>query len=424
MNAMKKRFYFMAARYFAFWARIVLDRWKPRIIIITGSSGKTTLLHLSEAQLGEQAVFSHHANSAIGISFHILGMPANVSSKPKWILYFCSAPFYIFRSVPNQKIYIVEADTDRPGEGAFISNFLKPEVTLWVSVSRTHVMNFDAQVRSGEFKTPEEAIAYDFGNYSAAATKLVLANGDQPDLVAELSRVSKEVLIEEFSLKDLKDYRLGRDATIFKFKDYDVKLPGLHPRQVAISVQMISALLKYLEIPERPYNLLTQPPGRSSVFRGKKNITIIDSTYNSGLGAIEAMLDLFEEYKASSKWVVISDILEQGSLEKDEHENLAHLLKGYKFDQIVLLGDRSKSFVLPILNDEAPHIKVVAFTSPKEVLDYLNKNLKGDEAVLFKGAKGLEGVVEQLLQNPSDASQLVRREQMWVKRRQAWGLPR
>ena len=38
----KKRFYFVAARYFRFFANFALKRWHPRIIAVTGSDGKTT----------------------------------------------------------------------------------------------------------------------------------------------------------------------------------------------------------------------------------------------------------------------------------------------------------------------------------------------------------------------------------------------
>ena len=40
----KKKFYFVAAKYFRFFANFSFKRWNPRIIAITGSAGKTTML--------------------------------------------------------------------------------------------------------------------------------------------------------------------------------------------------------------------------------------------------------------------------------------------------------------------------------------------------------------------------------------------
>ena len=74
---LKKKFYFVAAGYFKFFANISLKRWHPRIIIITGSAGKTTMLNLVESQLGDKAHYSHNANSAFGIAFDVLGQRGN-----------------------------------------------------------------------------------------------------------------------------------------------------------------------------------------------------------------------------------------------------------------------------------------------------------------------------------------------------------
>ena len=71
---LKKRFYFLVASYFRFFANISFRRWRPRVIAITGSVGKTTMLNLVECILKDRAHYSHDANSAYGIAFDILGM--------------------------------------------------------------------------------------------------------------------------------------------------------------------------------------------------------------------------------------------------------------------------------------------------------------------------------------------------------------
>ncbi len=417
--------YFLIASYFAFWARIVLLRWKPRIIVITGSTGKTTVLHLVEAQLGDKATYTHHANSSFGIPFHILGMKPNVDSKAQWPLSILKAPFYIFRKLPKQKLYVVEADCDRPNEGKFLSKLLRPEVTLWVSVFRTHSMNFDRLVATGAFSSHEKAIAYEFGYFAASTKKLVLASGDQPELVKQLSRVPKNSELKLAEKRNLKAYYFDRDKTIFEFKKSSVYLPGLHPKELGVSVQLVYELMNYLDLPrDEHYKQLQMPPGRSSVFAGKKNITIVDSTYNTGLGATSAIIALFGLYPAQKKWIVLGDILEQGSLEKAEHQKLADVILAQKnIDRVVLLGPRTQKNTLPKLQKHFGE-RVVSFESPKEVLDYLQENLQGKEALLFKGGRFLEGVIEQLLQNPDDARHLVRRSKTWTKRRQQWGLPK
>jgi hypothetical protein len=95
-----------------------------------------------------------------------------------------------------------------------------------------------------------------------------------------------------------------------------------------------------------------------------------------------------------------------------------------KFDKVVLLGRRTHQYTYPLLKNQLPSDQLASFEKAGEVLDYLKTNLKGDETILFKGALGLEGVIEQLLADPNQADLLVRRESAWTRRRQAWGLPK
>jgi hypothetical protein len=47
--------------------------------------------------------------------------------------------------------------------------------------------------------------------------------------------------------------------------------------------------------------------------------------------------------------------------------------------------------------------------------------LQGGETILFKGARFMEGVIENLLVDKKDAAKLVRREKIWEIRRKQWG---
>ncbi len=422
----KKRFYFVVAAYFGFWAGFVLRRWRPRVIVITGSSGKTTLLQLVEAQLGDTATYSHHANSAIGIPFHLLGLKTNVSFPFGWIQQFALAPLQAWRQPPKTKLYVVEADCDRPNEGKFLAGLLQPEVTLWVSVYRTHSMNFESLVRSGAFATHEQAIGYEFGYFAAAASKLVAVDGDSAEIAAQLPRVADSTTVKKASDKAISQFALRSGHTVYTIDGQQLQLPGLHPKEIGLSLQMVNYLLAYLDQPlDKNYTHLTMPPGRSSVFKGRHSTTLIDSTYNTGLASTAAMLKLFDSYPGDSKWLVLGDILEQGSLERQEHERLAELVKSVKIARVILVGPRTAASTYPILKrDVQKDIPVVSFDSPKQVLDYLQAHIKGGESLFFKGGRFLEGVIEQLLADPTEASKLVRRGPAWTKRRQKWGLPR
>ena len=127
INKLKKLFYFPIAYYFRFFAQIQLAIWKPTIIVVTGSSGKTTLLHLIESQLQDKARYSHLANSSYGIPFDILGLKRKNLIIDEWLYLFLLAPLKAFKKPYKEKLYVVETDCDRPHEGKFLADLLK----LW-----------------------------------------------------------------------------------------------------------------------------------------------------------------------------------------------------------------------------------------------------------------------------------------------------
>lgn len=415
IRRIKQLFYFPIAYYFRFWAKIQLAIWGPTIIVITGSSGKTTLLHLIESQLGSIAKYSHHANSSYGIPFDILGLVRKKLTPDEWIFLFLLAPFKAFKTIPNEKIYIVEADCDRPEEGKFLASLLKPKITLWISSSLTHSVNFDYLVKNKRFPSVEEAIAYEFGYFLKYTQKMAIVNGDSPLIQNQLNRI--RVPVKKISQKALSDYRITQNRTEFVIEGKKYSINFIVPKDIFYSLQMTFALLQYLKIkPDNTFAKFTLAPGRYSFFKGIKNITIIDSTYNATPDGVKSMLELFDLYKRKEKWVVLGDMIELGDEEKAEHEKIGKIISKMKSEKIILVGPRVSKFISPIIPTAQ------TFLMPKDALDYILQNIKGKETILFKGARFLEGIIEHLLLNKNDINKLVRREIVWQNRRRAWKL--
>ncbi len=418
IKQIKKLLYFPIAYYFRFWAQIQLFLWKTKIIVVTGSSGKTTLLHLIESQIGSKAKYSHHANSSYGIPFDILGLSRKDLTPDEWIFLFLLAPFNAFRKPPKEKLYIVEADCDRPGEGEFLASLLRPEITFWVSSGLTHSVNFDSLVKNKCFSSVEEAIAYEFGYFLEYTKKLAIVNGDSVLIQNQIDRARTSV--KKVSQRTLTDYKINKERTEFVIDNKKYSINFVVPKDVSYSIQMANLLLKILDLPFDPdFTNLALPPGRNSIFKGIKNTTIIDSTYNATPDGVKTILEMFEKYPSENKWIVLGDMIELGNEEKEEHEKLAELIIPMNLSKIILIGPRVSKYTYPKLNNKQNAEK---FLMPKDGLDYISNNIKGGETILFKGARFLEGIIEHLLLNKSDSNKLVRREKAWQNRRKAWGL--
>lgn len=414
----KKKLYLGVARYFRFWAERSLRRWKPRVIAVTGSVGKTTLLNLLEVQLGNRAHYSHDANSAYGIAFDILGMKGVTGSKLKWIYLFTTAPVRALWFTRQQPFYIVEIDGERPRETQFLAEWLRPEVTLWVSVGRTHAVYFDAQVKQGLFETVEEAIVHEFAFLPKNTSKLVIYDDDNKLMRKTMQTITGPDVVKVDD-KALERYEAWPNRTEITVDGHAYEFAHPLPSEVYVQLAILGKLATYLD--EDPVSDLTtyiQPPGRSNYYQGRNGVNLIDSSYNAHLISMESVIHLFSGMHAKHKWIVIGDMVEQGVGEADQHGKLGKILKAAGFERYVLVGRRTQTYTLPELDPT----KTVSFLHPKDAAIYLDSHLKGGETVLFKGSQYLEGVVEYLLEDREQAKTLPRQNAAAKKRRAKWGL--
>ncbi len=415
----KKRFYFVVARYFRFFANRAFRRWKPRVIAVTGSAGKTTMLHLIEFELGDRAHYSHDANSAYGIAFDLLGMDGIRGSKWRWLALFFQAPVRALTARHKEEFYVVEIDGERPHETEFLARWLRPEVTLWVSFGLSHAVQFEREVAEGKFPSLDAAIAHEFSTLPAFTTQRVYIDADSKPMREAAKGIQAEVIA--LSKKQLKRYNVYPTRTDFVFESASFHFAQPQPKDLAIQLVMLEDLVKYLRIPLRTdFSNMPVPPGRSSHFRGKKGIDIIDSSYNAHLISAQSILEMMRNMKTGHKWLVIGDIVDQGGIEGEEHRKLANLVADVSPEMVILVGRRTKEYTAPRLKELG--IPACTTLDPKKALKYIEKHITGEETILFKGSQYLEWIIEQLLEDPADAAKLPRREPAAVKRRQKWGL--
>ena len=407
LTKFKKRFYFRVAKYFKFFADKAFKRWNPRVIAVTGSAGKTTMMAMLEHEIGNRAHYSHDANSAFGIPFDILGLKGIRGSKFKWIWLILATPFKAFFKRHKEKFYVVEIDGERPHETEFLAKWLKPEVTIWVSVGLSHAAQFEKEVEAGNFKDVSEAIVAEFASLPAHTSKRVYIDADSKLMTEATKEIAAKVIPIKKEL--LKKYVVFADSTDFTYGDTTFHFSHPEPKDIAFNLFVLQDLMKYLKIKFDPdFSDIKMAPGRSSYFKGKNGIDIVDSTYNAHMISMTSILDMTKRMHAEEKWLVIGDIIDQGSLEEKEHKKLAKLIASVKPEKVILVGKRTKKWTAPELKELG--VSAVATLDPKKALEYIEKNTTGRETLVFKGSQYLEWIIEKLLLNPEDAKKLCRRE--------------
>lgn len=415
---LKKKLYLGVARYFRFFANQSLHRWSPRVIAVTGSVGKTTLLNLLEVQLAGRAHYSHNANSSYGIAFDILGIDGVRGSKLKWLYLFMVVPLRALWFRHTEEFYVVEIDGERPKETAFLASWLRPEITLWVSVGRTHAVYFDGQVRAGLYETVEDAIVHEFAYLPKYTQRMVAYNAENALIVRTMNEIS-DVEKRPVSERVLTSYKVWPDKTELTVDGINYVFHQPMPREVYTQLALLGIVADYLgEKVITDLSTYVQPVGRSNYFAGKHGSQLIDSSYNAHLISMQSIIEMYEAMQAKRKWIVIGDVVEQGEGEADEHMKLGRLLRNADFERYILVGRRTQRYVYPELDSS----KTVTFLHPKDAALYLDAELRKGTTVLFKGSQYLEGIIEYLLLNPRDAALLPRQEPAAKKRRAKWGL--
>ena len=168
--------------------------------------------------------------------------------------------------------------------------------------------------------------------------------------------------------------------------------------------------------------------GRCSLFKGKEESILVDSSYNASPLSMRKLIDttlmlnksLPEQRKVL---LVLGDMRELGDLTEKEHRLLAAYIQ-QSADFVVLLWTSMHHFLadelgkiwFPLSQFQLCHS---ASEVGKFVLEFLKKS---DEKwiLLFKGSQNtifLEEAVKMLLKNPSDAKFLTRQSEWWLQKK-------
>ena len=245
-------------------------------------------------------------------------------------------------------------------------------------------------------------------------------NADSPLITRQLHRTRAKV--HEMKEEELLvSHAVSTSGSEFNIGGIAYRTPFLLPRETFYAIAASVKIADYFGVQPGDLSGLTMPPGRSSLFRGIKNTTIVDSSYNANVDSVAAIVRMAEKLPGE-KWLVLGDLTEQGGFEKEEHERLAQILNTIDLTRIIMVGPRMRAYTKPALDAAGFGGVTESFINPKEALQYLASEIRGGEIIVFKGARFLEGIIENLLLDEDDAAKLCRREKVWEKRRKNFGL--
>jgi len=414
----------------------VLKKYKPKIVAVTGSVGKTStkdviatvLSHFFFVRKSEKSF-----NSELGVPLTVLGRPNGWGSITAWLKNIFEGFALILLPNHYPEWLVLEIGADRPGDIQKLTSWVKPDIAVITRLSKVpvHVEFFSSPAQVFEEK----------GRLVEALTRdgTLVLNADDEDVLAFRG------LTENASLL----YGLANNSDILGTA-YEIKYEGegkeRHPVGVmfkvntqeetlevfmkgSLGVQTMYPVLASFAVgsslglsPKKIFQAIsvhTPSPGRMRLLSGVKGSIIIDDTYNSSPVALHEALNTLERVETSHKKIaVLGDMLELGVYSTEEHKRAGKHAQEVA-DILITVGIRARGIAEGALDNNMSEKKVFQFESSLEAGQYLQTILKTGDVVLIKGSQGvrMERTVEEIIADPLQKEKLlVRQDKEWMDR--------
>jgi len=419
-------------------AQAVVHKYKPKIVAVTGSVGKTSTkdaifaaLQKSEHVRKSQKSF----NSEVGIPLTILGAPNGWNNPLRWLITVLDGLYLILFRAPYPEWLVLEVGADRPGDIRSLSRWLRAEVVVITRLPEVpvHVEFFE----SAEAVIEEKASLI---NALVPNGTLILFGDDKLTRSLERRLPETQAKLLTFGFNENNDVRglgaaalydapdswpVGMTATIAA-GDAQSKLDirgvlGTHAFLPALAAAAVaSALGKNLGEAVDSLRGYEPPPGRMHLMPGIKDTLVIDDTYNASPAAAEAALEALKLARRPRHRAIaaLGDMLELGRVSVQEHRKLG-IRCAEICDILITVGFRARDIAQGALEGGMDESAILQFEDSQAAGEALQNLLKAGDAVLVKGSQSIrmERIVKEIMAEPERAAQLlVRQDEEWKKR--------
>jgi UDP-N-acetylmuramoyl-tripeptide--D-alanyl-D-alanine ligase len=347
-----------------FWRR----KLDIRVVGITGSVGKSTTKEMIAEVLGTR--------------YRTLKSPGNLNNE-------IGLPLTILKLGTGYERAVLEMGFYVPGEIQFLCDIAQPQIGVVTNVGTVHAERAGSQEAIAKGKSelvqslPEDGVA--------------ILNFDDLWVRKMEERTNARVffygLSPEADLWADQIEGLGLEGIHFRLhyqhETVHARIPmiGRHSVHTALRAAAVGLMdgLAWQEI----FEGLSQGHAqlRLVAVRSKTGALILDDTYNASPESMLAAINLLDEMEGR-KIAVLGDMLELGPYEKQGHEMVGmRVAQVAKF--LITLGARAHTIAESARRAGMKSSSVLEFEELDPIVDWLNKNLRNNDAVLIKGSHGL-----------------------------------
>lgn len=290
---------------------------RAKIIGITGSNGKTTTKELIGRVLGtvyNTVVTQGNLNNHLGVPLTLLSISADTD------------------------FGVVEMGANHPGEIAALCRIAQPHFGLITNIGKAHLEGFGGfegviKAKSELYQYIRESKGHIFINTGNPILSELSEGIDSTGYGAVPDAYCKGNILANDPYLQISWSAGDQTGTIYTnlYGDYNFEnilaavCVGLY---FGITPQKINeAIGSY--IPEN---------NRSQLIRTERNIIMLDA-YNANPSSMKAALEHFSQIEASSKMVILGDMMELGTSGHEEHEKIISLANELGFENLFFIGE-------------------------------------------------------------------------------------
>ncbi len=358
-------------------AHIIRKRYRPVVIAITGSNGKTTTKDMLAGLLSgtyDTDKTQGNLNNLIGVPLSILNMKHGT------------------------KTWILELGTSRYGELARLTGITDPDIGILTNIGSAHLEFFHDLQGVAKAKSEMFSAMRDDG--------AAIVNADDPLAMGIAGKFKGRILTAGFSNDaslHILSYRLNSNGMEFdvsyKGAQHHLSMP-LSGRHYLYDMSLAVLCSVYLGV---SWNEIETACGQFNVFKGRGNImqyengiTVVDDTYNANPDSMrEGFLSAVERYGAGHIIAVIGDMLELGTHTAEQHHALGRFLAVHGICRFILVGASSEYTLQGILSAKAPGIHASRVAGINDAADELVKTGRSGDVIYVKGSRSMK--MEQVI---------------------------
>ncbi|MDX5431071.1 MAG: UDP-N-acetylmuramoyl-tripeptide--D-alanyl-D-alanine ligase [Bacteroidota bacterium] len=298
-------------------ARLYREELAIPVVAIGGSNGKTTTKELLHAVLS--TTYRTHAtrgnfNNHIGLPLTLLSMPADT------------------------ELAVIELGTNRPGDIAELLEICEPDFGLITNIGKEHLEGFG----SLEGVAREESELFLYLNRKSG---LAFVNTDDPWLDSMAKRLRRMVSYGSDEANTTYARYLGSFPGVSLELDSGVEVHSQLPGAFNFSnVLAAFAVARHFNIPDwitkTAVESYVSQNNRSQVLT-KGDYTFLLDCYNANPSSMELALKSLAEH-AGDKFFILGDMLELGSFEEEEHQEIVALVHKLKLKEGIFIGPAFK----------------------------------------------------------------------------------